>query len=87
MSEYQILLPKDVYDALLKVAQEKGMTPVDWITSKLPASTPEEQPLSKLLTGLVGAINSQEEPRHRFQSTPFGDKIADKLAKQGLRRS
>ncbi len=86
MSERLISLREDVYSALLEASQKNGVTPADWIASKLRAVPSKERPLSELLVGLVGAINSQEEPHHQFQKTPFGEGVADKLAKQGLRR-
>ena len=86
MSEHQIVLPEKVYNDLLTVAQQQGVTPADWIAAQLPPSPQTEQPLSDLIGDLVGAIDSQEEPHHRFQKTPFGEGIAEKLAQQGLRR-
>ena len=86
MSEHQIVLPEKVYNDLLTVAQQQGVTPADWIAAQLPLSSQPEQPLSDLIGDLVGAIDSQEEPHHRFQKTPFGEDIAEKLAQQGLRR-
>lgn len=85
MSECQISLPEDVYQALIKAAQENGVTPTDWIVSKLPLTSGSD-PLSELLSGLVGAINSQEEPHHRYPKTLFGTALARKLAKQGIHR-
>lgn len=54
MAEHQIYLPEEAYKTLVKVK--------DWILSQLPISPPEKQPLWGRLTGLVGAINSKEEP-------------------------
>jgi hypothetical protein len=86
MAEYQITLPETVYYTLLSVAQQQGITPADWIAVHLPLAPPQEQPLPDLLNDLVGAIDSQAEPPHLFQKTPFGEGIAAKLARQGLRR-
>lgn len=86
MSEYQITLPETVYYTLLTVAQQQGMTPADWIAVHLPLASPAEPPLPNLLADLLGAIDSQAEPHHPFPPTPFGEGIAAKLARQGLRR-
>jgi len=86
MPEYQITLPETVYHTLLTVAQNQGITPADWIAVQLPLAATQEQPLSDLLADLVGAIDSQTQPLHSFQKTPFGEGIAAKLARQGLRR-
>jgi len=86
MSEHPILLPQHAYETLVKVAKEQGMTPADWIVSQLPIGDGEEPSLQEKLTGLIGAIDSQKEPHHQFSKTAFGDGIAAKLAKQGLRR-
>jgi len=86
MAEYQITLPETIYHTLLSVAQQQGITPADWIAVHLPLAPPPEQPLSDLLADLIGAIDSQTEPHHPVQKTPFGEGIAAKLAQQGLRR-
>ena len=85
MSEYQITLPKSIYHTLLTVAQQQAITPADWIAAQLPS--PQEQPLSKLLTDLIGSIDSQTEPHHPAQQNPFGQGIAAKLARQGIHKS
>ncbi|NJO93941.1 MAG: hypothetical protein HC820_05500 [Hydrococcus sp. RM1_1_31] len=85
MLEHQISLSEEVYNALLAVAQRSGMTPADWIASKLPEKE-SDRPLPELLSGLVGAIDSQQAPRHQYEKTAFGEMIAAKLAKQGIRR-
>ena len=73
MAEHQISLPEEAYKTLVKVAEAQGTTPVDWILSQLPIFPPEEQPLWERLTGLVGAINSKEEPPHDCSTTAFGE--------------
>ena len=84
MSKYQISLPDSVYENLLAVAAMQGVTPADWIAAQLPAFAEEPKSLPDLLYGLVGAINSQEEPRPSYNKTAFGEAIAAKLAKQGI---
>lgn len=86
MTEYQITLPETVYYTLLAVAQQQGITPADWIAVQLPSYTPQAQLLRDRIADLIGAIDSQAEPHHPFQKTPFGESIAAKLAQQGLRR-
>ena len=86
MSEYQIALTERVYYTLLTVAQRQGITPAEWIATQLPLASPEERSLPDLLTDLVGTIDSQAEPHHPFQKTPFGEGVAAKLARQGLQR-
>ena len=86
MLEHQITLPETTYNALLTLAQQQGMTPADWIASQLSSTVPQEQPLSALIADLIGAINSQTEPHPSSQTTPFGEAIATKLARQGIRR-
>ena len=86
MSEYQLSLPEKVYRLLTQAAQNQGVSLIDWIVSKLPSPPSEPQPLSKLLDGLIGAINSQGKTNLLTNKRAFVDGIAAKLAKQGLRR-
>ncbi len=86
MSEYQISLPEKVYRLLTRAAQDKGISPLDWIVSKLPPPSAEPQPLSKLLDGLIGSINSQHKTHLLTKKNAFADGVAAKLAKQGIRR-
>jgi hypothetical protein len=86
MLEHQITLPETTYNALLTLAQQQGMTPADWIASQLYSTVPQEQPLSALIADLIGAIDSQPELHPSSQTTPFGEAIATKLARQGIRR-
>jgi len=86
MLEHQITLPETTYNALLTLAQQQGMTPADWIASQLSSTVPQEQPLSALIADLIGAIDSQTELHPSSQTTPFGEAIATKLARQGIRR-
>ena len=85
MIENQISLPNSVYENLLAVAAIKGVTPADWIAAQLPASVEQQKSLPNL-SGLIGAVNSQEEPRQSYGKTAFGEAIAAKLAKQGIYR-
>ncbi len=87
MREHFISLPEDVYCHLLAVAETEGVTPADWIAAQLPSDVDQQRPLAVLLSDLVGSINSQVEPPAPHEKTVFGEAIASKLAKQGIRRS
>jgi hypothetical protein len=80
-------LPDDLYRDLERVARERGLTPADWIATTLPggAGSAAEHPLAELLQGLIGAVDSTEEPRSGQSRTSFGELIARKLEGQGLR--
>jgi hypothetical protein len=56
-------LPDDVYEALAKVAREGGLTPAEWLATKLHTSgvVTQERPLADLLNGLTGVIDSRSE--------------------------
>ena len=86
MTDYNITLPEQTYRRLCAIAREQGISPESWIAAQLPEATVAAQPLSDLLAGLTGAIDSQSEPRHSFQKTAFGEGLAAKLAKQGIHR-
>jgi hypothetical protein len=81
-------LPDELYRDLERVAPERGITPADWIATVLPAGScpAEPQPLSELLNGLIGAVDSTQEPKSDQARTPFGELIAKKFERQGLRR-
>jgi hypothetical protein len=81
-----IELPDDLYRDIEKVAREQGLTPADWIAATIPSRSVDEQPLSELLKGLVGAVDSTNEARSGQARTPLGELIARKLERQGLRR-
>jgi len=83
-----IELPDELYRDLEKVARERGLTPADWIAATLPgrSGSINEQPLSELLQGLIGAVDSTKEPRSGRAGTPFSELIARKFERQGLRR-
>jgi hypothetical protein len=86
MSEHTLILSEQTYQALLEVAQKQGLTPESWILSQLEQPQSEAEPLSEKIGDLIGAIDSQMEPHHQVQPTDFGEQIATKLSKQGLRR-
>jgi hypothetical protein len=86
MAKYTITLSEQTYQHLLAIAQEKGITPEHWIHSQLPTPSDELKPLSTLLTGFIGAIDSKAEPVQPPTKTAFGEAIAAKLARQGIHR-
>ena len=85
MSEHQILLPEEIYNELLAAAHAKGISPADWIASQLPTASVGTSTVASV-ADLIGAINSQQEPHQNYETTFFGEAIADKLAKQGIKR-
>jgi hypothetical protein len=89
MPEHQLLLPDEIYSHLLAVAQAEGISPIEWITTKLPSiSEPRQSDSNSFgnVSDLIGAINSQEQPLQTYQKTSFGEALALKLAKQYIKR-
>lgn len=86
MPEHQISLPEDVYSALLEAAQSSGVSPTDWIASRLPPENNSEASLYEQTSDLIGAIDSKEAPRHASSKTAFGEMIAAKLVEQGIQK-
>lgn len=82
-------LPDEIYDALNATARAQGMTPAEWVAKNLCVRDAGNQsrPLSEYLAGLTGVIDSNAEPRASRQPTPFSSTIAEKFAKQGLKKS
>jgi hypothetical protein len=82
-----IELPDELYRDLERVARERGLTPADWIATTLSGSSgsTDQQPLCELLQGLIGAMDSTKELSEGQARTPFGELIARKLERQGLR--
>ncbi|GGA23679.1 hypothetical protein [Okeania sp. KiyG1] len=88
MANHTMILPEETYKVLLEVAREQGLTPENWIAAQLskqrvqPNATPTaETLLSELTADLIGAIDSQAEPRYQSQKTHFGEQLAKKLSK------
>ena len=82
-------LSDEVYDDLKKLAEARNVTPEEWVEAKVLEERPkdlEERPLSQLLEGLIGAIDSSEEPLGGHPRTKLSDLIAAKLEKQGIKR-
>lgn len=86
MSEHQVSLPEEVYCDLLAAANADDVSPADWIASQL--STASIRRISNMtsVADLIGAIDSQREPDRDYEKTLFGEAIATKLAKQGIKR-
>lgn len=86
MADYTITLSPQTYQRLLAITQAQGISPERWIDAQLPPKAPEPQPLMDLLANYIGAVSSKEQPVPRPKRSAFGDAIAAKLAKQGIRR-
>jgi hypothetical protein len=87
MSQTHIIeLPEEIFVALLRIAELKGMTPADWIASQITAAflQREECPLSDALNGITVSIDSSTEPRPGGSFSSVSDIIAEKFRKQGL---
>ena len=84
-----IELPDELYQDLERGAREQGLTPAGWIATTRPggAGSIDQRPLPDVLHGLIGAVDSTKEPRTGQARTPFGELIARKFEKQGLRRA
>jgi hypothetical protein len=85
--DQSIELPPDIYDALRREAQASGISPSEWIASRLKISSrPPETPTRELFAGLLGVIDSREQTGHSPRQTMFGDLIGRKFKRQGLLR-
>jgi hypothetical protein len=98
MTEHTISLPESIYLKLIETSQAKGLSPANWIATQLVDSSDDEQkaakpsakpsenpkPLSELLSGLTGTVESKAEPLNIYSKTAFGAGVAAKLAKQGI---
>jgi hypothetical protein len=82
----QILeLPDRIYEALTAAARRDGLTAAEWLEMQLRVSAASvgERPLSELLAGIIGAVDSTEI--QNTCRTPFSTALAEKFRKQGLR--
>lgn len=85
--DQSIELSPEVYEALRRAAQASGVSPSEWIASKLEIPTRSaERPTVELFAALLGVIDSREEPKSQVRRTPLGELIARKLEGQGLSR-
>ena len=57
-------LPDELYRDLERAARERGFTPADWIASTLQGGpdSVRQEPLSELLQGLIGMVDSAKVP-------------------------
>src|SRR5688572_12010226 len=91
---HQVELPDHVYQIAQQAAEREGITPEEWIAATLsragapvPADEiPSERPLSEVLQGLVGVVDSSTDPHHERRRTAVGDIIAEKFRKQTIGR-
>jgi|GEM_PF-4976182 hypothetical protein len=82
----QILeLPDRIYEALAAAARKDGLTAVEWLEIQLLTSSEsiDERPLSELLAGIIGVVDSTEA--QNIDRTPFSTALGEKFRKQGLR--
>jgi hypothetical protein len=74
-------LPDDVYDALREAAEANGMTPAEWVSSRLPTEKkPTPKSLAERFAGRVGRVSSGGRER---LSEDGGRKFADYLEAKG----
>jgi len=69
MQEYQVSLPKTVYQRLVKVAEQEGMTPRDWIASKVSSLGVSSDDNFQPIDDLIGSIASHSQPQQEHQKT------------------
>lgn len=91
---HQVELPEHVYQIARQAADKEGITPEEWIAATLSrAGTPVlandapevgERPLSEVLAGLIGVVDSRVDPPRERRRTAVGDLIAEKFRKQGI---
>jgi hypothetical protein len=81
-------LPDEVYNALERVAKESGPSLDEWIASQPRCRDvfTKDRPLSELLDGLNGVIDSTVEPISIYGQNDFRCALLAKFEKQGLRR-
>lgn len=74
-------LPDDVYDALRDAAEANGMTPAEWVSSRLPTEKkPAPKSLAERFDSRVGRISSGGRER---LSEDGGRKFADHIEAKG----
>src|SRR3954453_20633700 len=91
---HRVELPDHVYQIAERAARREGITPDEWIAATVSRAgtpvaadeMPGERPLSEVLQGLVGVVDSKTDPRHEPRRTVVGDIIAEKFRKQGIGR-
>src|SRR5687768_2568509 len=88
---HHVELPDHVYQIAEQAAAREGITPEGWIAATVsrvgvlvPDKVPSEGPLSEVLQGLVGVVDSRTDPRHDPHRTAVGDLIAAKFTRQGV---
>lgn len=89
---HHVPFPDSVYQIAERAAKREGLSPEEWIVatvSRAAAPVPAdevqgESPLSEVLQGLVGVVDSRTDPRPEPRRTAVGDLIAEKFRKQGV---
>lgn len=87
MAEHTITLSESTYQTLIAAAQARGISPDDWIASKLTIASECPKPSSEFPHDLVGSINSKASPvavRPVEKEDAFGQYVIEKMAKQGI---
>lgn len=83
MSDRQLTLPDSVYQHLLAAAAIEGITPVEWIATRLPVAA-KQQSVSGDISDLIGSVDSRHSVHRSQPKTPFEEIIVAKMAKQGV---
>lgn len=87
----QLALSDDTFEELQAVAEAKGLSPEEWIAAKVKEERPTKEsdgrPLSEVLAGLVGVIDSSssEFPHSGYPDTEFTRGLVEKYERQGLK--
>ena len=89
---HHVELPDHVYHIAERAAAREGVTPEEWIAATVARAgvlipvdkVPNERPLSEVLQGMVGVVDSRTDSRHEPYRTAVGDLIAAKFRRQGV---
>jgi hypothetical protein len=80
-----IELPEDIFFAVLRLSELRGVSPAQWIASQIPLGLLQrERPLAEALNGIVGGVDSSQEPHPQGPFSLVSDLVAEKFRKQGL---
>ena len=92
MTHHQIKVSPEVYQIAEEAAKRNGVPLEAWIAATISrAGTPvladkeaDSRSLSEALSGLIGVVDSREEPPYKPHRSVVGDIIAEKFKKQGI---
>ena len=85
MSQHTLVIPEDIYQELIDTAKAEGMSPVNWIASRLSVSTRLDNLATDIPEDLIGSVDSSEVSAYKNEETDFGRILKAKYEKQGLR--